>query len=304
MALRFDDRVVVVTGGGRGLGQSYATLLGSLGAKVVVNDLGSSLQGMGDDEGAAASVVREIREAGGEAVANTDSVATEEGARAIVATALDTYGRIDALIHSAGNVRRGSLTDMTYEDFDAVVAVHMRGGYNVVREAFPHMAKAGYGRIVLTSSIGGAYGNYEVANYSMSKGALISLSHVAALEGAKVGIKSNAILPSAVTRMAEGLDTSQYPPLGPELVSPMIAYLCHETCEVSGEILIALGGRMARAALVESPGVYRPSWTIDAVAAEIDTIRDIADPLHFAPGEFGFGKHLGYSFGMAKQGAE
>ncbi|MFY9918959.1 MAG: SDR family NAD(P)-dependent oxidoreductase, partial [Mycobacterium sp.] len=167
--LRFDDRVAVVTGGGRGLGAAYALLLAQQGAKVVVNDPGGSLTGDGADVGPAEKVVREIVAAGGEAVANTESVATAAGGRAIVETALDSYGRIDILVHNAGNVRRASLRELTYEDFDAVLDVHLRGAFHVVRPAFPLMCDAGYGRIVLTSSIGGLYGNHEVANYAVAK---------------------------------------------------------------------------------------------------------------------------------------
>ena len=159
--LRFDNRVAVITGAGRGLGRAYALLLASKGAKVVVNDPGGSLKGDGVDAGPAQEVVQEIKAAGGEAVACTESVATSEGGKAIIQAALDHYGRIDILIHNAGNVRRGSLKEMTYEDFDAVVDVHLRGAFHVVRPAFPVMCKAGYGRIVLTSSIGGLYGNHR-----------------------------------------------------------------------------------------------------------------------------------------------
>ena len=153
--LRFDGRVAVVTGGGRGLGRSYALLLASRGAKVVVNDSGGSLDGEGVDSGPAERVVSEITAAGGQAVACTESVSTPEGGDSIVRTALEHYGRVDILIHNAGNVRRGSLKEMSYEDFDAVLDVHLRGAFNVVRPAFPLMCEAGYGRIVLTSSIGG-----------------------------------------------------------------------------------------------------------------------------------------------------
>ena len=196
--LRFDDRVAVVTGGGRGLGRSYALLLAAQGAKVVVNDPGGSLAGDGADATPADAVVREISAAGGDAVASTESVATPAGGKAIVDTALDRYGRIDILVHNAGNVRRASLKEMTYDDFEAVVDVHLRGAFHVVRPAFPLMCEAGYGRVVLTSSIGGLYGNHGVANYAVAKAGVIGLSNVAAIEGAEHGVKSNVIVPAAV----------------------------------------------------------------------------------------------------------
>ena len=300
--LRFDNRVAVVTGGGRGLGRAYALLLASRGAKVVVNDVGVSLKGQGQDDAPANEVVKEIKAAGGEAVACTESVATAAGGKAIIQAALDQYGRIDILIHNAGNVRRGSLKDMTYEDFDAVIDVHLRGAFHVVRPAFPLMCKAGYGRMVLTSSIGGLYGNKDVVNYSMSKAGLVGLSHVIALEGAAEGVKSNVIVPAAVTRMAEGLDTSMYPPMDPELVAPTVGWLVHESCSISGEMLISLAGRVAKAYLAETPGVYRPSWTIEQVGEQLDGIRDTSAPLIFPVLPYGFGAHLGYSFAMAKKG--
>ncbi len=157
-------------------------------------------------------------------------MATAAGGEAIVQTALDHYGRIDILIHNAGNVRRGSLKEMTYEDFDAVVDVHLRGAFHVVRPAFPVMCEAGYGRIVLTSSIGGLYGNHDVANYAVSKAGIVGLSNVVAIEGEAEGVKCNVIVPGAVTRMAAGLDTSAYPPMGSELVAPVVGWLAHESC--------------------------------------------------------------------------
>jgi NAD(P)-dependent dehydrogenase (short-subunit alcohol dehydrogenase family) len=305
--LRFDDRVAVVTGGGRGLGRAYALLLAAGGAKVVVNDPGGSLaggDGVGartppDDTGPADDVVREITAAGGQAVASTDSVATPEGGQAIVDAALDEYGRIDILVHNAGIVRRASLTEMTYDDFEAVVDVHLRGAFHVVRPAFPAMCEAGYGRIVLTSSIGGLYGNHQVANYAVAKAGVIGLSNVAAMEGAPHGVTSNVIVPAAVTRMAEGIDTSAYPPMGAELVAPVVGWLAHESCSVTGEMFIALAGRVARAAIVESPGVYRPSWSMSAVAQHLDQIRDLAKPVVFPVVPDGHGDHIRYSFGMA-----
>jgi NAD(P)-dependent dehydrogenase (short-subunit alcohol dehydrogenase family) len=301
--LRFDDRVAVITGAGRGLGRSYALLLGSRGAKVVVNDNGSTIKGGGVDAGPAEEVAREIRAAGGEAVASTASVSTPEGGKAIIAAALDQFGRIDILIHNAGNVRAGSLKDMSQEDFDSVVDVHLRGAFHVVRPAFPLMCKAGYGRVVLTSSIGGLYGNHQQANYGVSKAGLIGLSNVAALEGAAEGVKCNVIVPGAVTRMAEGIDVSAYPPMGPELVAPVVGWLAHESCTVTGEMFISIAGRLARASFAESPGVYRPDWSIEQVAEQMAAVRDMTAPVIFPVVPSGHVDHIRYSFAMASTGA-
>jgi NAD(P)-dependent dehydrogenase (short-subunit alcohol dehydrogenase family) len=301
--LRFDNRVAVVTGGGRGLGRSYAMLLASRGAKVVVNDSGGGLAGDGMDAAPADEVVREITAAGGDAVASTDSVATPDGGRAVIGTAVERYGRIDILVHNAGNVRRASLRQMSYDDFEAVLDVHLRGAFHVLRPAFPLMCDVGYGRIVLTSSIGGLYGNNEVANYAVAKAGVIGLSNVAAIEGAEHGVKSNVIVPAAVTRMAEGIDTSAYPPMGAELVAPVVGWLAHESCSVTGEMLIALAGRVARAVVAETPGVYRPSWSIAEVGEHIAAIRDASEPVIFPVVPDGHGDHIRYSFGMAAQNA-
>src|SRR6201996_7814344 len=293
--LRFDDRVAVVTGAGRGLGRAYAELLASRGAKVVVNDSGGSLAGEGLDAGPAEQVAGAIAAAGGQAVACAESVTTRDGGDAIIQTALEHYGRLDILIHNAGNVRRGSLKEMSYEDFDAVLDVHLRGAFNIVRPAFPLMCQAGYGRIVLTSSIGGLYGNDEVANYAAAKAGVIGLSNVAALEGAADGVKSNVIVPAAVTRMADGIDTSAYPPMGPDLVAPVVGWLAHQSCSVTGEILVALAGRVARAVVAETPGVYQPAWSIAEVGEQIAAIRDASAPVVFPVVPDGHGDHLRYS---------
>lgn len=302
-ALRFDNRVAVITGSGRGLGRAYAELLASLGAKVVINDVGGSLQGEGADVGPAQEVVNAIKAAGGIAVANTDSVATVEGGKAIIQSALDHFGRIDIVIHNAGNVRRAPLRDMSYEDFNAVLDVHLRGAFHVVREAFPHMCDQNYGRIVLTSSVSGLYGNKQVVNYATSKTGMIGLCNVAGLEGAEHNVKCNIIAPGAVTRMAEGLDTSIYPPMGPELVAPLVAWLAHEQCSVSGEILSAMAGRLSRMYLAETPGVYRPSWTVDEVGAHMDAIRDTTNEQWILPPvPTGQPDHIRRSFEMARKG--
>jgi NAD(P)-dependent dehydrogenase (short-subunit alcohol dehydrogenase family) len=302
--LRFDNRIAVITGAGRGLGRTYALLLASRGAKVVVNDPGASLKGEGGDTGPAEAVVREIKAAGGDAVACTESVATPQGGKAIIDTAMDRWGRIDILIHNAGIVRRGSLKEMTYEDFELVLDVHLRGAFHVVRSAFPHMCKAGYGRMVLTSSINGLYGNRLVANYSVAKAGIIALSNTVALEGAAEGVKSNVILPGAVTRMAEGLDTSQYPPMDPELVAPVVGWLAHESCTITGEMLVSMAGRAARAYVAESPGVYRAAWSIENVAENIEAIRSTEAPLIFPVVPSGHVDHLRYSFEMARRGSK
>lgn len=301
--LRFDDRVAVITGAGRGLGRAYALLLASKGAKVVVNDPGRSLTGDGADAAPAEDVVREIQAAGGQAVACTESVATAAGGKAIIQAALDHYGRIDILIHNAGNVRRGSLKELSYEDFDAVLDVHLRGAYYVVRPAFPIMCKAGYGRVVLTSSIGGFYGNKNVANYCVSKAGMIGLSNVIAIEGAAEGVKSNLIVPAAVTRMSEGIDTSKFPPMDPQLVAPVVGWLSHESCSITGEMLISAAGRVAKAFVAETQGVYRPSWSIEDVGEQISAVRNADAPKIFPVVPSGHMDHLLYSFEMARTAA-
>jgi NAD(P)-dependent dehydrogenase (short-subunit alcohol dehydrogenase family) len=298
--LRFEDRAAVITGAGRGLGHAYALLLAARGARVVVSDTGSSLSGEGLDAGPAEEVAREIRSAGGEAVATTASVSTPEGGSAIIQAAMDHYGRIDILIHNAGIVRAASLKEMTQEDFDAVLDVHLRGAFHVVRPAFVQMCKAGYGRVVLTSSIGGLYGNHRQANYGMAKAGVIGLSNVVALEGAAEGVKCNVIVPAAVTRMAEGLDTKAYPPMSPEMVAPVVAWLAHESCSISGEMLISIAGRVAEAFIAESRGVYRGTWSIEDVAAQMDAIRNTAAPF-IATGDAHV-DHIRYSFEMAAKG--
>jgi NAD(P)-dependent dehydrogenase (short-subunit alcohol dehydrogenase family) len=193
---------------------------------------------------------------------------------------------------------------MRYEDFDAVLDVHLRGAFNVVRPAFPLMCQAGYGRIVLTSSIGGLYGNRDVANYAAAKAGVIGLSNVAALEGAAEGVTCNVIVPAAVTRMAAGIDTSAYPPMGPDLVAPVVGWLAHESCSVTGEMFIALAGRVARAVVAETPGVCRPSWTVEDVGEYSDAIRKVESPLIFPVVPDGHDQHIRYSFEQAHRSSD
>lgn len=301
--LGFDDRVAVITGAGRGLGRAYALLLASKGAKIVVNDPGVSLSGEGVDTGPAEEVVKEITAAGGAAVACTESVATAEGGQAIIESALDHYGRIDVLVHNAGIHRPAPLSEMTYEDFESVLDVHLRGAFHVVRPAFPRMCEAGYGRVVLTSSIGGLYGNHKVAGYAVAKAGMIGLNNVVALEGEAHGVKCNAIVPAAVTRMAEGIDTSAYPPMNPELAAPAVGWLAHESCSITGEMLVSIAGRVARAFIAETRGVHRPAWSIEQVGEQIDAIRDTTDPWILPVVPSAHVDHIRRSFAMAAQGS-
>jgi NAD(P)-dependent dehydrogenase (short-subunit alcohol dehydrogenase family) len=298
--LRYDDRVAVITGGGRGIGRAYAELLASRGARVVVNDPGVSLDGTGSDSAPADEVVRTIKRAGGEAVACVESIVTPKGGRAVIEAALDNYSRIDILIHNAGIVRRAPLAEMSYEDLEASLDVNLRGGFHVVRPAFPLMCQAGYGRIVLTASCSALYGNQRSANYAMGKMGTIGLANVAALEGLEHGVRCNVIVPAAVTRMAEGLDTSHYPPMDPDLVAPAVGWLAHESCDITGEMLIAVAGRIARAYVAETPGVYRPAWSIEQMAQDIGKIRTCDRPLVFPVSPCGQLDHLRFSFAMAR----
>lgn len=303
-SLRFDGRVALITGAGRGLGRSYALLLAARGASVVVNDLGGSMAGEGEGCAAAESVVAEIIAAGGQAIANTDSVATEEGCRRMVEQTVNTFGKVDILIHNAGNVRYGSLDTLSDEDFRAVTDVHFLGGFRVVRQAFPHMRDARYGRVVLTSSISGLYGCADTVNYGMSKAGLIGLNNVVAIEGEEHGIQSNVILPGAVTRMADGLDISQYPPMEPERVAPVVGWLAHESCDVSGEHFVSMAGRVARAMVCETPGLYRPDWTIESVAEASSVFRSTETLWTLPVLPSGFADHMTRSFEMAVSGGE
>jgi NAD(P)-dependent dehydrogenase (short-subunit alcohol dehydrogenase family) len=256
--LRYDGRVAVVTGAGHGLGRQHALELAARGAKVVVNDLGGDVHGGGASSGPAQEVVEEITKAGGTAVANPDNVATPEGARAIVQTALDEFGQLDIVINNAGILRDKSLKNMTPEDFDAVIAVHLRGSFLVSSAAWPHLRERGYGRIVTTSSPAGLFGNFGQANYSSAKMGLVGLAKTLAVEGAKYNIKANAIAPVAATRMTEDIIPAETAAMfSVELVTPLVVWLVHEDCESAGEVYTVGGGRIARILVAEGPGFVK-----------------------------------------------
>jgi NAD(P)-dependent dehydrogenase (short-subunit alcohol dehydrogenase family) len=262
--LRFDDRVAIITGAGHGLGRAHALLLAERGAKVIVNDLGGALDGSGASAGPAAEVAELITKNGGQAVANADNVATPEGAAAIVRAAIDAFGRLDIVVNNAGILRDRSFGKMSVEDFDAVMAVHVRGSYLVSRAAYPHMKEAGYGRLVNTSSPAGLFGNFGQANYSTAKMGLVGLTKTLGIEGARNGIKANAIAPVAWTRMTEAILPAEFEAkFTPDRVSALVACLVHESCEVSGEVFTVGGGRVARVFVAEGPG-----WNSDDVTPE------------------------------------
>ena len=254
--LGFDGKVAIITGAGGGLGRQHALMLARRGALVVVNDLGGSVDGTGSDKGAAQLVVDEIEAAGGEAVANTDSVATPEGGAAIVQTAVDAFGTVDIVINNAGILRDKSFHNMTPDLTDAVIDVHLRGAFHVTQPAWKVMRDKGYGRVISTSSAAGIFGNFGQANYGAAKMGLVGFTNVLAIEGAKHNITANAIAPLAFTRMTEDLLGPIGDKLDPGLISPLVTYLAHETCESTGRIYSAGGGRIAEVVIAECPG-----WT-------------------------------------------
>ncbi|MFC4061379.1 SDR family oxidoreductase [Planomonospora corallina] len=264
--LRFDGKVAIVTGAGQGLGRSHALALAERGAKVVVNDLGGAVDGTGASTGPAADVVELIKKNGGEAVVNADNVATPEGAKAIVQSALDAFGRLDVVVNNAGILRDKSFGKMTVEEWDAVIAVHLRGSFLVSHAAFPHLKEQGYGRIINTSSPSGLFGSFGQANYSAAKMGLVGLTKTLGLEGARANIKVNAIAPVAWTRMTESLLPAEFEArFTPESVSPLVVYLAHESCETSGEVFSVAAGRVARVFVAEGPGWKQENHTVEDI---------------------------------------
>jgi len=272
--LTYDGKVAVITGAGGGLGRQHALLLASRGALVVVNDLGGTVDGSGADSSAAQKVVDEIRAAGGEAVANHDSVSTPEGGEGIIQTAVDAYGRVDIVINNAGILRDKTFHNMTPDLVDPVIDVHLKGAFNVTRPAWIRMREQGYGRIVSTSSAAGIFGNFGQANYGAAKMGLVGFSRVLAAEGAKYNIKANVIAPLALTRMAENLMGAVGDKLDPALVTPIVAWLSHEDCDVSGEIYSVGGGRVARVFIGETQGYYTPNLSLEDIRDNWEQIRN------------------------------
>jgi NAD(P)-dependent dehydrogenase (short-subunit alcohol dehydrogenase family) len=259
-----DNRVAVVTGAGGGLGKEHALLLARHGAKVVVNDLGTHVDGEGEDVSAATQVVAEIKAFGGEAVADFNTVATPEGGQAIIDAALAAFGRVDIVINNAGILRDKAFQNMTPEFVEPVLDVHLRGAFNVTRPAWVHFREQGHGRVVNTSSAAGVLGNFGQANYGAAKAALIGLTNVLAVEGAKFNITANAIAPVARTRMTEDLLGKLADKVAPELVSPLVVWLASDACTDTGRVYSVGGGRVARFFTAMSDGWTRTDGTLSA----------------------------------------
>ncbi|MGI9029289.1 MAG: SDR family oxidoreductase [Ilumatobacteraceae bacterium] len=273
-ALGFDGKVAIVTGAGGGLGRAHALELAARGALVVVNDLGGAVDGSGSDAGAAQLVVDEITAAGGEAVADTSSVATADGGEAIVQTAVDAFGRVDIVINNAGILRDKSFHNMTGELLDPVLAVHLQGAFNVTRPAWVRMREQGSGRVISTSSAAGLFGNFGQTNYGAAKMGLVGLTRVLAVEGAKYGIRANAIAPLAQTRMTEEILGQMAGQLDPALVTPLVVYLAHESCDASGRVFAVGGGRVAEVFIGETNGWFDRALTPETVAEHWPEITD------------------------------
>jgi NAD(P)-dependent dehydrogenase (short-subunit alcohol dehydrogenase family) len=281
--IRFDGRTAIVTGAGRGIGRAHALLLAERGARVVVNDLGSANSGDGSDPGPAERVAATIRAAGGDAVADASDIASAEGAARLVSRALDAYGGVDVLVNNAGIFTPGTFPALTLAELRHYFDVHVGGTFNVTRECWPHMAEAGYGRIVMTTSHG-ILGSPALIAYGTAKGGVFALARALAVTGQDLGITVNSIAPIAATRLAGGNDdgTSGEGVLdgsAPTLVSPLVMLLCHESCTVSGETFLSGGRRHARLFVAETEGYVHPEAEVtpEVVAGHWGQIMDTAD---------------------------
>ena len=280
-AIRFENQVVIVTGAGGGLGRAHALLFAKHGAKVVVNDLGGSTHGEGANASAADKVVAEIKAAGGEAVANHDSV-TDGGK--IVQCALDSFGRVDVVVNNAGILRDKSFVKMEDADWDLVYKVHVEGAYKVTHAAWPHLREQNFGRVIFTASTSGIYGNFGQSNYGMAKLGLYGLTRTLAIEGRKNNVLVNAIAPTGGTRMTEGLIPPQvFEQLKPELVSPLVVFLGSEQCQDTGGLYEVGGGWVGKVRWERSLGAGfdpRTGFSPEDVAASWKQIGDFEGAVH------------------------
>ena len=272
-----EGRVVVVTGSGGGLGRQHALLFAERGAKVVINDLGGSRDGTGAGSEMADNVVKEIVDAGGEAVANYDNVATTDGAQGIVKSALDAFGKIDIVVNNAGILRDVTFVKMEDSQWESVLKVHLYGAYNVTKAAWTHMREQNYGRVIMTTSTSGLFGNFGQTNYGAAKLGMVGMMNTLAMEGRKYGIHVNAIAPIAATRMTEDILPEQMlQQFDPAYVSPAVVHLASEECDDTGVIILAGGGQYARVAYFQSEGVNVSEVpSVDELAGKWSQITDL-----------------------------
>ena len=270
----YDGQVAIITGSGGGLGREHALELSRRGARVVINDLGGSVSGEGHEEGPAHKTAQEINDLGGEAVADTNSVATPEGGAAIVQTAVDAFGTVDIVINNAGILRDKTFHNMTPELLNPVIDVHLKGAFYVTQPAYVIMREKGYGRIVNTSSNSGILGNFGQSNYGAAKMGLVGFTRVLANEGRKHNIKCNAIAPVAKTRMTEELLGTFGDALDPKLVTPVVAWLASADVDVTGEVYSVAGGVVSRFFIGLTPGYYNANLTVEDVRDNWDEIRN------------------------------
>ncbi len=277
MTYSFEGQVAIVTGAGGGLGRAHALELARRGARVVVNDLGGSVDGSGGSSDAANAVVEEIRAAGGVAIANGGSVSDRAGATSMVSDALNEWGRVDILINNAGILRDKSFAKMALDDFELVLNVHLMGSVNVTKAVWPVMREHNYGRIVMTTSPSGLYGNFGQANYGAAKLGLVGFMNTLKIEGARNNIHTNTIAPVAATRMtADLIPEEAQANLGPELVTPAVVYLCTEEAP-NGVIIQAQGGQYSIACVVENEGVnLGPDASVEDIGENFSKITDLS----------------------------
>lgn len=274
-----DGRVVIITGAGGGLGREYALLVADEGARVVVNDLGGARDGSGAGQAMADAVVDEIRQRGGTALANYDNIATEDGARSVVDAALAEFGTVDGIVNNAGILRDGAFHKMDSQNWDAVLKVHLYGGYYVTRAAWPHLRENKFGRVVMATSTSGLFGNFGQANYGAAKLGLVGLTNTLAIEGAKYGILVNAVAPMAATRMT----TDIAPPelldkLPAAQVAPVVGYLLSEQCTDTAGVYVVGGGNVQRVAQFQNKGVsFSEPPTVDELTARWSEISDLSN---------------------------
>lgn len=297
--IRFDGRVAIVTGAGNGLGRDYALELARRGARVVVNDLGGSASGVGASTGAAQQVVDEIHGLGGEAVANTESVATRAGGAAVVQTALDTWGQVDILISNAGFLRNNRFEDLTDEQIEPILDVHLKAAFYVGQPAYRAMRARGYGRMLFTGSASAMFGHAWQANYAAGKAAMLGISNVIALEGSAYGIQSNVILPTAMSRLggemnpgymeipefAKSVESADFSTsdgrVVPQFNTPLALYLVSEACKATHGVYSANSGRYARVRICAAEGWVAPKGSIapslEDIAAHFDQVSELGD---------------------------